>query len=144
RAAGDLGAAAGVPEQRQGGGRLTRPRLADQPQHLAGLDGEADLVDDIVARSRDVDPQVGDHHRGPGGAHSLPLGRSIPIAARAMPSPTRPVPTVKSAIATTGRTTPHGWTASAIWFSWIITPQLAPAGSVAKPRKARPEIRAIE
>ena len=47
-------------------------------------------------------------------------------------------------IATTGRTTPHGCETSASWFSWIIVPQLAPFGSVEKPRKASEAMRAIE
>ncbi len=37
---------------------LAGPGLADETEHLAGLDGEVDLVDDVVTVSADVDPQV--------------------------------------------------------------------------------------
>src|SRR6185437_17124432 len=76
-------------------------------------------------------------------AHSDPFDRSMPAAARANPSPTRPVPTVRRAIASIGSTTPQGWSVpSATWFSWIIRPQSAPFGVGVKPRKAREAISA--
>src|SRR5205823_11080345 len=50
-------------------------------------------------------------------------------------SPIRLVPIVRSAIAITGITTPHGWTVRAMRFSLIIRPQSARGGWSPKPRK---------
>ena len=116
-AARDLGAAPRVTEQGEADGRLARARFAHEPEHLAGRDRERDLVDDVDLGVAQDDAQVLDRdgrlarlltRRGP---------RSMPMAARAMPSPTRLVPIVSSAIAAIGRTTPQGCETSASWFS---------------------------
>ena len=52
-----------------------------------------------------------------------------------MPSAIRLVPTVSTAIASTGSSTPHGWTARAMRFSLIIRPQSAVGGCMPRPRK---------
>ncbi len=64
--------------------------------------------------------------------------RSMPIAAREMPSPIRLVPIVSSAMAITGSSTGHGWIVSPFLFSLIIRPQSAAGGCSPKPRKLRP------
>ena len=46
-AAFDLGAAAGVTEQRQPDGRLAGAGLADQPEHFTRSDAEGEVVDDV-------------------------------------------------------------------------------------------------
>ncbi|MCY1374910.1 hypothetical protein D9M69_622840 [compost metagenome] len=45
RATGDPAAVAGVAHGRQAEGRLARAGLADQPQHLAPLQGQVDALD---------------------------------------------------------------------------------------------------
>ena len=57
-AAADRAAATDVAEQRHPDRRLARARLADQPEHLAGLDLERDLVDDVGAPAGQLDAQV--------------------------------------------------------------------------------------
>ena len=70
--------------------------------------------------------------------------RSMPAAARERPSPIRLVPIVRSAIASTGSTTPHGCTVRPCRFSLIIRPQSAAGGCRPKPRKLRPAMSPIE
>src|SRR6185312_9537961 len=110
----DGAAAAHVAEQRHPDGRLARPRLADEPEHLARIDLEGDLVDDVDVGAGQRDAQVLDvdgrrPRGGLGGAHDSPP-RSSPMAARATPSVTRFVPTVSRPMARTGRKTAHGCT----------------------------------
>src|SRR6202008_1209687 len=119
--------------------RLARARLPDEAEPLAGPDAEGDAVDDVlVASVFDLDAQVDDLECGRR-AHSPPvLPRSMPIAARASPAPTRLVPIVRSAMAITGRMTGHGWIVSPFWFSLIISPQSAAGGCSPNPRKLSP------
>src|ERR1700730_7632064 len=125
-----------MPQQREPDRRLARARLADQPQDLSGRDAERDVVDDILAGAFHDDPQAVDNDGGLDDRHAAPRVRSMPAAARAMPSPISPVPMVSSAMAATGRTTPHGWTVRAMRFSLIIRPQSGAPGLVVNPRNA--------
>src|SRR6185503_9252986 len=148
RPAVDGAAAAHVAEQRHPDGRLARPRLAHEPEHLARVDLERDLVDhvDVGPGQRDAQALDVDGRRtlgGLGGAHDLPP-RSRPMAARATPSVTRFVPTVSRPMASTGRNTDHGWTVIARRFSLIIRPQSAEGGCRPKPRKLTPATIPIE
>src|SRR3954447_9174346 len=147
RAAGHRAAAADVAEQRHPDGRLARARLADEAEHLARVDLEADLVDDVDVGPGQLDLQVVDvDRRRPDRlrrAHDLPP-RSRPMAARATPSVTRLVPTVSRPIASTGRKTDHGWIPIASRFSLIIRPQSAGGGWRPKPRKLTAATRLIE
>src|SRR5262245_4641616 len=135
--------------------RLARTRFPDEPQDLAGGDLKRDAVDDVlVAPVVDLDTKVDDLERGDAradlvrdghmrarhGAHFSPpvRPRSIPIAARARPSPTRLVPIVSRAMAITGSRTGHGCSVSPFWFSLIIRPQSAAGGCSPKPRKLSP------
>ncbi len=111
-AARDLGAAPRVAEQRKADGRLARAGFAHEAEHLAGCDRERDLVDDVDLGVAQDDAQALDRDGRLAGAHSA-RPRSMPMAARAMPSPTRLVPIVSSAIAAIGRTTPQGCETSA-------------------------------
>ena len=78
-ARGDAQPAAGVAEQGQGDGGLARARLADEPEHLAGRDVEADLVDDVgLPFPAETDLQAGHGHREPCRA----VGRQAPAAPR--------------------------------------------------------------
>src|SRR6478672_10391545 len=138
-----------MPEQSQADGGLAGAGLAHQAHHLTRVDREADVVHDVAAASGQLDAQSGDDDgRGVGGdpvvGHPVDRPRSMPAAAREMPSPTSPVPTVSRAIAITGSTTPHGcaWTAIRFWL--IMVPQLAPFVLVANPRNASPAISPIE
>src|SRR5579871_5777528 len=110
-------------EQGQPNRRLAGPGLANKPKHLAGGDVKGDLVDDVDSAPRHLDAQVLDLENCAGRLVSVETGRpvghrcahrspprSIPAAARAKPSPMRLVPMVRSAMATTGSTTPHGCT----------------------------------
>src|SRR5262249_27647410 len=108
-AAPDAPAAPDVAEQRHPDGRLPRARLADEAEHLARVDLERDLVDNVDGGPGELDLQRLDIDRsGPCGglcsAHDLPP-RSRPIAARAMPSVMRFVPIVSRPMAMTGRNT---------------------------------------
>src|SRR3954451_12556782 len=141
-AARDLRAATCVPEQREPDRRLARARLADETEHLARVDRERDVVDDVVAAAFDLDAEMLDLDDRC--AHSSIPPRSIPAAARERPSPIMLVPIVRSAIAITGMTTPHGWIVRPWRFSLIIRPQSAFGGCSPKPRKLRPAIRPIE
>src|SRR5260221_470563 len=99
----------------QADARLAGSRLPDQAENLARRDLERNVVDDRgfgTAAHRDA--QLVDDDGGSCRVHSALLVRSMPAAARAMPSPIMPVPMVRSAMATTGRTTPHGCTDSAM------------------------------
>src|SRR3954469_1129268 len=140
-------AAADVAEQRHPDGRLARARLADEAEHLARVDLQADLVDDVDVRPGQLDLQVVDvDRRRPDRlcrAHDLPP-RSRPMAARATPSVTRLVPTVSRPMASTGRKTDHGWIPMASRFSLIIRPQSAVGGWRPKPRKLTAATRLIE
>src|SRR5919108_733637 len=146
-APGDLAAAPDVAEQRHPHGRLARARLADQAEPLAGTDPDPDLVDHVHARAAERDAQVDDvdgrFFHCLGGVHHS-FVRSRPIAARATPSVTRFVPTVRTAIASTGSRTPHGMTAIDRRFSLIMSPQSAAGGCSPKPRKLIAAIRPIE
>ena len=130
--AGDLGAAPRVAEQREADGRLARAGLAHEPEHLAGRDRERDLVDDVDLGVAQDDAQALDRDGRRGGAHSA-RPRSMPMAARAMPSPTRLVPIVSSAIATTGSTTPHGCDDER---ELVLVDHRAPVGAVRVGREA--------
>src|SRR5947207_4546722 len=140
-AARDHRAAARVPEQRETHGRLAGARLANKAEHFTRVDRERDVVDDVVAAALDLDAQMLDLD---GRAHPSIAPRSMPAEARESPSPIMLVPIVKSAIATTGMTTPHGWIVKACRFSLIISPQSALGGWSPKPRKLRPAISPIE
>src|SRR2546423_10411984 len=114
RAALDYSPTSTVTKEGEANGGLARAGFAHQPEHLARRDAERDVVDDIQAGPFNHDVQAvyddcGFRHR-----HPAPRDRSIPAAARAMPSPTRPVPMVSKATAVTGRTTPQGCTVSAM------------------------------
>lgn len=54
------------------------------------------------------------------------------------------VPMVRRPIASTGRTTGHGWTVSPLRFSLTISPQSAAGGWSPKPRNESDAISAIE
>ena len=144
-AARDAGPAARVPEHGEPDRRLARPRLADEPEHLAGRDPERDLVDDVLVVSVvQLDAEIDDLERVRASALiRRPPPRSIPIAARASPSPIRLVPIVSSPIAITGSSTGHGWSISPFWFSLIISPQSAAGGWSPKPRKLSPATTAM-
>ena len=139
-ASGDSCAATRVTEHREADRRLPGSRLADEAEDLARGDVERDAVHDVLVRAVvDLHPRsttssacVAVFTRCP----SVP--RSMPIAARARPSPTRLVPIVSSAIAITGRRTGHGCSVSPFWFSLIISPQSAAGGCSPKPRKLSP------
>ena len=68
----------------------------------------------------------------------------MPIAARAKPSVSRLVPIVNSAMASTGSSTPHGWTVTASRFSLIIRPQSAVGGCMPRPMKLSAAITPME
>ena len=140
-------AAAAVSEQGHPDGGLAAAGLADQAEYLPSLNLDADLVDHVVARAGELDPQVADlDRRGVRRcerAHAFAL-RSSPIAARAIPSVTRLVPTVSRPMAATGSSTPHGCTLIASRFSLIISPQSAVGGCSPKPRKLIAATRPIE
>src|SRR5579862_2148790 len=134
-----------VTHQRHPNRRLSRPRLSDEPEDLARVNLEHDLIDDVGARQDQVDLEIANRnstgllrnrHR-----HSP---RSRPMTARAKPSVSRLVPIVSSAMAMTGSTTPHGWKATAKRFSLIISPQSEAGGWMPSPMKFRAAIRPIE
>src|SRR3984893_14740212 len=139
-AARDPSAPACVPEQRQAHGRLAGPGLADQSEHLARVNRERHLVDDVRPGRDDLDAQVRDvngrlaHPRAP---------LSMPATARERPSPTRLVAIVSRPIASTGSATPQGEGRMPSRFSLIIRPPSARGGCRPKPRKESPLIRAI-
>ena len=68
----DLHATTGVSEHGETDGRLAGTRLSDEAEHAARFDRKRHLVDDVVARGRDVEPQVGDREAL---THPCPLGR---------------------------------------------------------------------
>ena len=111
RPAGHAGAAPAVSEHRHPDGGLAAAGLADQPEHLPGVNLDPDLVDYSDARAGELDPQIADLDRRGARrrerAHDFAL-RSSPIAARATPSATRLVPTVSRPMAATGSSTPQG------------------------------------
>src|ERR671910_1465829 len=106
-AAADPSLAANVAQKCHANGRLPRARLAHEAEHLARMDLQGDLVDDVDTRAQQLDAQVRnvDDRR----AHES-LRRSIPASARDTPSVMRFVPTVRSPIAITGSSTAHGCT----------------------------------
>ena len=130
RAVGDRHALAGVPEHGQPDGGLSRTGFADESEHLTGLDFEEHLVDDVVAAGGGVDPQGVDHEC----RHQSARPRSMPAAARAMPSVISPVPIVNTAMAMAGSSVPHGCTDRAPRFCCTINPQ-----SAALTRRGEPE-----
>src|SRR4029079_13786908 len=123
----DCGSAPRVPEQGQADRGLARARLAHEAEHLARRDRERDLVHDVDLGVAQDDAQAIDDDVGLAGAHSAALPRSMPMAARATPSPTRLVPIVSNVIATTGKTTPHGCETRASSVSWR---RVAPCAAV--------------
>ena len=132
-AGGDRRAAPRVAEQGQADRRLAGARLADEPEHLARRDRERHLVDDVDLGVAQDDAQALDGDGRLRSAHSAALPRSMPMAARATPSPIRLVPIVSSAIAATGSTTPHGCETSA---SCVLVDHRAPVGAVRIGREA--------
>src|SRR5215208_635786 len=58
RAAGDLRAAPRVAEQREPDSRLAGAGLADEAEHLARVDRERDVVDDVDVATFDLDTKV--------------------------------------------------------------------------------------
>src|SRR6185437_9738452 len=125
--------ALGVPEQRDGDGRLPRARLADQPDDLALRRRERDPVDDLAAAAHDLDPQI------------AYLDHSPTLAtAREMPSVTKFVPIANSAMHAAGTTTAHGWIVSPVRFSLIIRPQSAFGCWIPNPRKLTAATSAID
>src|SRR5690242_21935384 len=109
-------------QHRQPNSGLAGTRLAYESQHLAWHDVERDLLDNRLASGRD-NAQLIDCYSGDRPAQSGRRVRSMPAAARAMPSPIKPVPIVSRATAVIGSTTPQGCTTRATWFSWIMSPQ---------------------
>src|SRR5215472_12618072 len=157
-------------EQREDDRRLPRARLADQAQHLAGLDGEGNVADHVGAGPAEPDLEPVDvqpdlvlwpperrigakvflagHHAcsGPRSSRSAASSgrRSTPIVTLATASVNVLVPMVSKAISTAGAITAHGLSCRPIRFSLIIVPQLAAGGGWPKPRKARPAMITIE
>src|SRR5438876_277886 len=90
-----------MPQERQPHSGLPGPGLADETEHLAGRDLERDVLHDGVPGAAHDDVQAFD--RDGRFVRHPPLARSMPTAARAIPSPISPVPIVSSA-----RTISHG------------------------------------
>ena len=159
-------------EQGQGDGRLAGARLADEPEHLAGADLEAHLVDDVgTARSRrdrsagrgpravrkSVAPTVG---AGAGrqlfAGHACsqsdvrqqdglaPARRSTPMATRAMASVKVLVPIVSRAMSAAGATTRPRLDVQPDLVLLDHVPQLGAGGGMPKPRKLSPAMITIE
>src|SRR5918995_3304606 len=140
-AAADPSPAANVAQKCHANGRLPRARLAHEAEHLARMNLQGDLVDDVDTRAQQLDAQVRnvDDRR----AHES-ARRSIPASARDKPSVIRFVPIVRSPIAITGSSTAHGCTVIDSRFSLIMRPQSASGGWSPKPRKLMPATRPIE
>src|SRR5690606_32537324 len=117
--------------------RLARSGLADEREDLAGGDVVGHPAQDGLSTGG-VDAQVVDDEcvgDGDLGRHAgTSFVRPRPAAAEARESVMRLVPTVRTAMATTGSSTPHGSTTSAMRFSLIISPQSAVGGWMPRPR----------
>ena len=112
---------------------FARAGFTDEPEHLAGVDLERDLVDDVEALLDHIDAEIVDLDDGATvlqgrRIHSARAPRWIPIEARENPSPIRLVPIVSRPMAITGRTTPQGWISRPSRFSLIMRPQSAAGG----------------
>src|SRR5262245_7717646 len=109
-AASDAYAWAGVPEQRECDRRLPAARLADEAEDLAGLHPEGNVFDyRLAALQRERQPIHPDN--GTAAVHPVTedaRGTYERPRLRAIASPMRLMPMVKSAIIATGATTAHG------------------------------------
>src|SRR5699024_7795705 len=138
-----------VAQARQAGGGLAGPGLAHEAQDPAAVQVQGDAVEDLVAAHgahvQAIDAEDGGQSRLRlcwCGGHAFPT--FVEAFARAIASASRLVPIVSTAIAATGRMTPHGWMLSAIRFSLIMRPQSAVGGCMPSPRKDRDAIEPIE
>src|SRR5262249_36623740 len=127
----DLSAAPTMAKQSEPHRGLARARFAHRAQNLAGSDLEVDLLDDGKGRAGKPDAQALDDDRSSGHGALRPM----PIAARAIPSVMRFMPTVSRPIAATGSSTGQGWIAMPMRFSLIISPQSAAGGCRPNPMK---------
>src|SRR2546428_6211629 len=110
-----------VAHQRERGGGLARARFADERQHLAGADREAQLVDQHLRAGADaqfVDDDWCAHQRAPRSRARRPGRLSM----------TRLTAIVRLAIASAGAITDGPPSASAPMFSRTSEPQSAAGG----------------
>ena len=156
----DAQPAAGMAEQREDDRRLSRPGLAHQAEHLAGLDGERNVTDHIGARPAEADLEVADvqphaaGHRAGAGHYACSGPSSSTSAASSADGPRRSPPghRIGERVRADGEQgdqyrgsdTAQGLSGKPTRFSLIIVPQFAVGGGWPNPRKASPAMITME